>query len=131
MKLKRFSRGLSTICCSRRKPCIAAFRSQRGADQHAVVDQDRRLPGGLRLLPAKRKYDTGLERERLLPLDEVREAAMNAKQNGATRFCMGAAWRNPTDKNLDKVIEMIRRSRSSGMETCVTLGMLTREQSAA
>jgi len=78
--------------------------------------------------PQSAKYDTGLERERLLPLDDVRSAAMNAKQNGATRFCMGAAWRNPTDKNLEKVIEMINLVKDLGMETCVTLGMLTREQ---
>jgi len=78
--------------------------------------------------PQSAKYDTGLERERLLPIDEVRTAAMNARQNGATRFCMGAAWRNPTDKNLDKVIEMISVVKELGMESCVTLGMLTREQ---
>jgi biotin synthase len=78
--------------------------------------------------PQSAKYDTGLERERLLPLDEVRTAATNARQNGATRFCMGAAWRNPTDKNLDKVIEMINVVKELGMESCVTLGMLTREQ---
>ena len=78
--------------------------------------------------PQSYKYDTGLERERLLPLDEVREAAMNARANGASRFCMGAAWRNPTDKNLEKVIEMIQVVRDLGMETCVTLGMLTRAQ---
>ncbi|MBT8436029.1 MAG: biotin synthase BioB [Gammaproteobacteria bacterium] len=78
--------------------------------------------------PQSAKYDTGLERERLLPLEEVRSAAMNAKQNGATRFCMGAAWRNPTDKNLEKVIEMINVVKDLDMETCVTLGMLTREQ---
>ena len=78
--------------------------------------------------PQSAKYDTGLERERLLPIDAVRSAAMNARQNGATRFCMGAAWRNPTDKNLDKVIEMISVVKDLGMESCVTLGMLTREQ---
>ncbi|MDH3387726.1 MAG: biotin synthase BioB [Gammaproteobacteria bacterium] len=78
--------------------------------------------------PQSAKYDTGLERERLLPIEEVRTAAMNARQNGATRFCMGAAWRNPTDKNLDKVIEMIGVVKDLGMESCVTLGMLTREQ---
>ncbi len=78
--------------------------------------------------PQSAKYDTGLERERLLALEEVREAALAAKQNGASRFCMGAAWRNPTDKNLDRVIEMIGVVRELGMETCVTLGMLTREQ---
>ena len=78
--------------------------------------------------PQSAKYDTGLERERLLPLEEVREAARNARDNGATRFCMGAAWRNPTDKNLDKVIDMIHAVKELGMESCVTLGMLTREQ---
>ena len=79
--------------------------------------------------PQSAKYDTGLERERLLPIEEVRAAAMKAKKNGASRFCMGAAWRNPTDKNLDKVIEMISMVRDLGLESCVTLGMLTREQS--
>lgn len=79
--------------------------------------------------PQSAKYDTGLERERLLPIEEVRVAAMKAKQNGASRFCMGAAWRNPTDRNLDKVIEMIVMVRDLGMETCVTLGMLTGDQS--
>ena len=71
------------------------------------------------------KYDTGLEREKLLPLDEVIAAAQAAKDKGANRFCMGAAWRNPTDRNLDKVIEMIQAVRDLGMQTCVTLGMLT------
>ena len=78
--------------------------------------------------PQSAKYDTELERERLLPIGEVKQAAMNAKQNGASRFCMGAAWRNPTDKNLDKVIEMISVVKDLGMETCVTLGMLTQQQ---
>ncbi len=78
--------------------------------------------------PQSAKFDTGLERERLLSLEQVTEAARAAKANGASRFCMGAAWRNPTDKNLDKVIEMIGAVRELGLETCVTLGMLTREQ---
>lgn len=71
------------------------------------------------------RYDTGLERESLLPLDEVVAAAEAARAKGSTRFCMGAAWRNPTDRNLDKVIEMVTAVRDLGMETCVTLGMLT------
>ncbi|MEB8433291.1 biotin synthase BioB [Cocleimonas sp. KMM 6892] len=74
------------------------------------------------------KNDTGLERERLLPISEVVEAATEAKNNGATRFCMGAAWRNPTDKSLDHVIEMIKTVKDMGMETCVTLGMLKEQQ---
>ncbi len=78
--------------------------------------------------PQSAKYDTELEPERLLPVEEVKQAALNAKRNGATRFCMGAAWRNPTDRNLERVIEMISVVKDLGMETCVTLGMLTREQ---
>lgn len=74
------------------------------------------------------KYDTGLERERLLPLDEVIASAQAAKNQGSTRFCMGAAWRNPTDKNLERVIEMIDAVKGLGMETCVTLGMLSSKQ---
>lgn len=73
-------------------------------------------------------HQTELERERLLPLDEVVEKARLARSKGSTRFCMGAAWRNPTDKNLARVIEMISAVKSLGMETCVTLGMLTAQQ---
>jgi biotin synthase len=72
--------------------------------------------------------DTGLERERLLPLDEVISAANEAKNNGATRFCMGAAWRNPTEKSLNHVIDMIEAVKALDMETCVTLGMLEKKQ---
>jgi len=74
------------------------------------------------------RNDAELERERLLPLEEVLEKAKAAKHNGASRFCMGAAWRNPTDRNLDKVIEMVEAVHALGLETCVTLGMLTRQQ---
>ncbi|MGL4185888.1 MAG: biotin synthase BioB, partial [Thiotrichaceae bacterium] len=74
------------------------------------------------------RHDTSLERERLLPLEEVIDAAQTAKNQGATRFCMGAAWRNPTDKNLERVIEMVQAVKGLGMETCVTLGMLNEPQ---
>jgi biotin synthase len=73
-------------------------------------------------------HDTKLERERLLALDEVLAAAEAARANGATRFCMGAAWRNPTDRNLDQVLAMVRGVKALGLETCVTLGMLTLPQ---
>ena len=76
------------------------------------------------------KYDTGLEREKLMEVEEVLQQAQNAKNKGATRFCMGAAWRNPTDKSLDKVIPMIQGVKAMGMETCVTLGMLSPKQAA-
>jgi biotin synthase len=78
--------------------------------------------------PQSVHHNTGLERERLLPVEEVVEAAKAAREQGATRFCMGAAWRNPTDRNLERVIEMIQAVRDLGMETCVTLGMLREEQ---
>jgi biotin synthase len=74
------------------------------------------------------RNDTGLERESLLPLSEVITAANEAKDNGATRFCMGAAWRNPTDKSLDQVIKMVEAVKEIGMETCITLGMLEKKQ---
>ncbi|HIO91386.1 MAG TPA: biotin synthase BioB [Leucothrix mucor] len=71
---------------------------------------------------------TDLEREKLLPLSDVISAAQEAKDAGSTRFCMGAAWRNPTDKSLDHVIDMISAVKDMGMETCVTLGMLEQKQ---
>jgi len=74
------------------------------------------------------RNDAQLEPERLLPMDEVLESAVAARDKGATRFCMGAAWRNPTDTNLKKVAEMVRAVKGMGMETCLTLGMLTAEQ---
>ena len=76
------------------------------------------------------KYDTGLEREKLMEIDQVLHQAKKAKDKGASRFCMGAAWRNPTDKSLDKVIPMIKGVKAMGMETCVTLGMITPKQAS-
>ena len=76
------------------------------------------------------KYDTGLEREKLMEIDQVLHQAKKAKDKGASRFCMGAAWRNPTDKSLDKVIPMIQGVKAMGMETCVTLGMITPSQAS-
>lgn len=74
------------------------------------------------------RYETDLDREKLLPLEDVLSAAQEAKDTGATRFCMGAAWRNPTDKSLDHVIKMVESVKDMGLETCVTLGMLTPQQ---
>lgn len=70
------------------------------------------------------RHDTGLERQRLAEVDEVLTNARAAKDGGATRFCMGAAWRSPKDADLDKVEAMVRGVKALGMETCVTLGML-------
>jgi len=70
------------------------------------------------------RHDTGLEREKLLDVAEVVATAKAAKQAGATRFCMGAAWRGPKEKDLGAVTEMVREVKALGLETCVTLGML-------
>ena len=70
------------------------------------------------------RYDTGLEKESLLPLNEVLENARAAKAKGASRFCMGAAWRGPKEKDLAPVLDMVREVKKLGLETCVTLGML-------
>lgn len=78
--------------------------------------------------PQSARYETGLKREALMPVEEVVKAAEKAKQRGATRFCMGAAWRGPKDRDLEPVTEMIKRVKALGMETCVTLGMLTEAQ---
>jgi len=78
--------------------------------------------------PQSARYHTGLDAEPLMSLDKVRSAAERAKQQGASRFCMGAAWRNPKDKDLEQVSKMVEVVKSLGMETCATLGMLTDDQ---
>ena len=74
--------------------------------------------------PQAARYHTGVENEDILSVEKVVAAAQCAKDNGATRFCMGAAWRGPKQRDLDKVVEMVRAVRGLGMETCATLGML-------
>jgi biotin synthase len=78
--------------------------------------------------PQSSRYDTGLKQEPLMPLDEVLAAARKAKESGAQRFCMGAAWRSPTAKQIDQVAEMVSAVKAMGLETCVTLGMLKEGQ---
>jgi len=80
--------------------------------------------------PQSARYDTGVESDALLDVGTVRKAAETAKANGATRFCMGAAWRSPKDRDLDKVAVLIETVKELGMESCVTLGMLKSEQAA-
>jgi biotin synthase len=78
--------------------------------------------------PQSVHHDTGLEPEPLLDVEAVMSAARRARESGATRFCMGAAWRNPRGRNFERVLEMVRRVRAEGLESCVTLGMLEAEQ---
>lgn len=81
--------------------------------------------------PQSGHYQTDVEREKMLSLEAVTAAASNAKAQGAKRFCMGAAWRNPPKKDFPKVVAMIKAVKDLGLETCVTLGMLDDEQAKA
>ncbi|PPE66505.1 biotin synthase BioB [Caldimonas caldifontis] len=78
--------------------------------------------------PQSVHYDTGVEAGKLLDADEVRRAAQAAKEQGASRFCMGAAWRAPKDRDIEKVAELVRTVKDLGLEACCTLGMLTDTQ---
>jgi len=85
-------------------------------------------PEDCKYCPQSARYDTGLEKERLLEIEKVIERAKEAKATGSTRFCMGAAWRNPKDRDMPYVVDMVKQVKAMGMETCMTLGMLTRDQ---
>jgi biotin synthase len=74
--------------------------------------------------PQAARYHTGVENQQLMEVQEVVSAAQRAKENGATRFCMGAAWRGPKQRELEPVVEMVRAVKALGLETCCTLGML-------
>ena len=78
--------------------------------------------------PQSVHYNTGVEASKLLDVEEVKAAALEAQMNGASRFCMGAAWREPKDRDVEKVAELVRTVKSLGMEACCTLGMLTESQ---
>ena len=85
-------------------------------------------PEDCKYCPQSVHYDVGLEPGTLDSVEHVMAAAHQARAVGATRFCMGAAWRSPTDRNLLRVLEMVEAVRDLGMETCATLGMLTESQ---
>jgi len=78
--------------------------------------------------PQSVHYNTGVQASKLLDVEEVKAAAIEAQKNGASRFCMGAAWREPKDRDVEKVAELVRTVKSLGMEACCTLGMLTETQ---
>jgi len=78
--------------------------------------------------PQSARYDTGLEVEKLMSVEEIADAARAAKDNGASRFCMGAAWRNPKERDLEQVAEAVASVKALGLETCATLGMLSGDQ---
>lgn len=88
-------------------------------------------PEDCKYCPQSARYDTGLEKERLLEVEKVIQRAKEAKEAGSTRFCMGAAWRNPKERDMPYVIKMVEEVKKLGLETCMTLGMLTRDQALA
>jgi len=80
--------------------------------------------------PQSVRYETEVDAEAMLSLDKVKDAAEKARQEGATRFCMGAAWRSPKEKDFKMVLDMVKEVKSLGMETCVTMGMLNDNQTS-
>ena len=114
------------------------FRAQSAHREHFPADEVQistllsiktgACPEDCKYCPQSVRYETGLEREALMDLESVRAAARSARAGGATRFCMGAAWRRPKDRDLDKVIDMVTAVREEGLETCLTLCMLTADQ---
>lgn len=88
-------------------------------------------PEDCKYCPQSARYDTGLEKERLMEIEKVIQRAREAKAAGSTRFCMGAAWRNPKERDMPYVTDMVREVKKLGLETCMTLGMLTRDQAIA
>lgn len=85
-------------------------------------------PEDCKYCPQSARYKTGLQNERLMPLDQIVAAAETAKSNGAQRFCMGAAWRTPKDSDIQQVAQAVAAVKALGMETCATLGMLDENQ---
>lgn len=87
-------------------------------------------PEDCKYCPQSARYDTGLEKERLLEMEKVITEARSAKAAGASRFCMGAAWRNPRERDMPYLKQMVQEVKSLGMETCMTLGMLSAHQAS-
>lgn len=88
-------------------------------------------PEDCKYCPQSGHYNTGVEKEKLIEVERVIKEAKEAKENGASRFCMGAAWKNPTVKDLPYLLEMIKGVKALGLETCMTLGKLTTPQAEA
>ncbi|MFC5077226.1 Biotin synthase [Vibrio thalassae] len=85
-------------------------------------------PEDCKYCPQSARYKTDVESERLMEVERVLDAAQKAKNAGSTRFCMGAAWKNPKERDMPLLTDMIKGVKGMGLETCMTLGMLTPEQ---
>lgn len=117
------------------------FRAQQVHREHHDVNAVQRstllsiktggCPEDCAYCPQSALYDTGVEADKLMDVSAVRAAAEAAVRAGATRFCMGAAWREPKDRDIEKVAELVREVKSLGLEACCTLGMLSQPQAQA
>lgn len=87
-------------------------------------------PEDCKYCPQSGHYNTGLGKEKLLEIEKVVEQARSAQEAGASRFCMGAAWKSPRERDLEVVLEMVRRVKALGLETCMTLGMVDGDQAS-
>lgn len=85
-------------------------------------------PEDCKYCPQSGHYNTGLEKEKLMQVEKVLEKAKEAKSKGSSRFCMGAAWKHPSEKDMPYVLEMVKGVKALGLETCMTLGMLDDSQ---
>ncbi len=85
-------------------------------------------PEDCKYCPQSARYKTGLEAERLMEVEQVLESARQAKNAGSTRFCMGAAWKNPNDRDMPYLEQMVKGVKALGLESCMTLGTLTDSQ---
>ena len=88
-------------------------------------------PEDCKYCPQSSRYNTGLNKEALMAVEQVLEEAQKAKGQGATRFCMGAAWKNPKERDMPQLLAMVREVKALGLETCMTLGMLNAHQAQA
>lgn len=117
------------------------FEAQRLHRQHFAPNQVQTstllsiktgaCPEDCKYCPQSGHYNTGLDKEKLIEVEKVLKQASKAKEAGATRFCMGAAWKHPSRKDMPYVIEMVKGVKAMGLETCMTLGMLQPEQADA
>jgi len=87
-------------------------------------------PEDCKYCPQSARYNTGLERERLMEVERVVEKAKQAKASGSTRFCMGAAWKHPHERDMPYVLDMVKQVKDLGLETCMTLGMLDQDKAS-
>ena len=122
---RRCSSCRSPTSCTARRRCTARTIAPNAVQLSTLLSiKTGGCPEDCGYCPQAKRYHTGVEDEALLDLDAVVAAARAAKAHGATRFCMGAAWRGPKQRDLEPVLAMVREVKALGLETCATLGML-------